>query len=137
MAIVRTTPKETNTGGTGPNGSGAGASAGATAAPLDRTRSVLQQAPARPVTRQPGARPIAPGRTQTPAQTGGAPSAFLNDTITELRRVVWPTRAEVQAGTIVTIGLLIFFALYIFGLDYITNWLFHAIGLYPPTTNVT
>lgn len=130
MAIVRTTPKESNTSGTGPNGNGASSAA----APIDRTKSVVQQSANRTVARQPGTRPAVANRAQAPAKTGSKPSAFISDTMTELRRVVWPTKAEVQAGTIVTVGLLVFFSLYIFGLDYLTNWLFHAIGLYPPST---
>ena len=122
MAIVRTTPKETNNTGSTPNG---------TTAPLDRTKSVAAQAVAKAPVRPVGGRPMVANRGQVAVKPGGAPSTFLNDTVTELKRVVWPTRAEVQAGTIVTIGLLIFFSIYIFGLDYLANWLFHALGLYP------
>ena len=132
MAIVRTTPKESNTSGTGPNGNGA-ATNGA-AVPIDRTKSVVPQAQARTVARTPGARPAVANRAQMQAKTGSTPQAFVNDTMTELRRVVWPSKAEVQAGTIVTIGLLFFFSIYIFGLDYLVHWLFVLIGLYPPNS---
>jgi preprotein translocase SecE subunit len=56
--------------------------------------------------------------------------SLISDTRAELNRVVWPTLEEVRSGTIVTIGLLIFFGLYIFVLDYAAEWLFHAMGMY-------
>ncbi|HVF10902.1 MAG TPA: preprotein translocase subunit SecE, partial [Abditibacteriaceae bacterium] len=77
---------------------------------------------ARPVT----GRTLAPSRTQAPAKRGD----FFKDTAAELRRVVWPPRAQVRSGTIVTIGLLIFFGLYISGLDRLIEGVFSAIGLY-------
>jgi preprotein translocase SecE subunit len=116
MAIVRTTRKETNTTGAAPPASKAKPvvkSAGGAASRLDR-RAVQSRTVAQP--------------------KSGDAGRFINETTTELRRVVWPTREEVRAGAIVTIGLLIFFAFYIFALDYIANWLFHALGLYPPPT---
>ena len=70
-------------------------------------------------------------RAAAPARTGDA-GRFISETTTELRRVVWPSREQVRAGTVVTIGLLIFFALYIFALDYIAHWLFAVLGFYPP-----
>lgn len=57
--------------------------------------------------------------------------AFVQDTIAELKRVVWPTREQVRSGVIVTIGLLVFFSLYIFGLDRLFSAIFTALGLYP------
>ena len=113
MAIVRTTRKETNTTGAAPPASKARPSvkSAGTASRLER-RGVQNRAPAQ-------------------AKSGDA-GRFINETTTELRRVVWPTREQVRAGAVVTIGLLIFFAFYIFALDYIANWLFHAMGLYPP-----
>lgn len=63
----------------------------------------------------------------------GAPTAssktFFQDTITELKRVVWPSREHCVAGTIVTIGLLIFFSLYIYGLDSLITVLFDLLEL--------
>ena len=63
-----------------------------------------------------------------------SPGTFIQDTRTELAKVKWPTRDEVQNGTIVTVGLLIFFALCIFGADSVVGWLFHALGLNPGLT---
>jgi preprotein translocase SecE subunit len=102
--------------------------------PADRTRSVVdgrkteagRSALDRPAPRGPAARPGAAG-----AQVGqGSVRSLISDTRAELNRVVWPTLEEVRSGTIVTIGLLIFFGLYIFVLDYAAEWLFHAMGMY-------
>jgi preprotein translocase subunit SecE len=54
---------------------------------------------------------------------------FLQETLVELKRVVWPTREQVFSGTVVTIMLLIFFGAYIYGLDLFVKWLFTIIGL--------
>ena len=78
------------------------------------------------------ARP-ATGRALAPSR-GQAPKGLLEslkDTYAELHRVVWPTRDTVQSGAIVTIGLLIFFGFYIYGLDRAIEWVFRAIGMYP------
>jgi preprotein translocase SecE subunit len=68
---------------------------------------------------------------------GGAPLAasddsrsFVSDTLAELKRVVWPSKDEVVAGTVVTIGMLLFFSLYIFGLDKLASSFFKALGFY-------
>ena len=140
MAIVRTTPKETNTGGTVPPtvDTPAAGSPGASAQNIDKTKSVVAQrannAAARATASRtgPAARPVA-RRAAAGSQVvanRGASKPFVHDTIAELRRVVWPDREKVRAGTLVTIGLLIFFGLYISGLDLAANWLFHALGLY-------
>jgi len=71
-------------------------------------------------------RTLAPSRSQAPAK----PGAFINDTMAELRRVVWPPRDQVRSGTIVTIGLLLFFGCYIYGLDRVIEWIFQSLGLY-------
>lgn len=119
MAIVRTT-KETNTGGTAPP------------APSDKTKSVVAQTAVRTPARQPMRRPVvAPG---TQVQKRGAGRDFITDTWAELHRVVWPTWREVEAGSIVTIGLLIFFAAYIYILDIAARWALAGIGLLPKGT---
>ncbi|HEX8833220.1 MAG TPA: preprotein translocase subunit SecE [Abditibacteriaceae bacterium] len=105
MAIVRTTNKETN----------------ATGAPTKNGTAV-----------RPAGRPL-PSR-QSAATRPGNSSQFIAETQTELRRVVWPTKEEVRSGTIVTVGLLIFFALYVFALDIIAERLFLALGLYGTPT---
>jgi preprotein translocase SecE subunit len=106
--------------------------------PADRTRSVVhgrktaagRAALERQAPRGPAARPGAAG-----AQTGSSDvRSLISDTRAELNRVVWPTLEEVRSGTIVTVGLLIFFGLYIFVLDYAAEWLFHAMGMYARST---
>ena len=69
---------------------------------------------------------------RAPAKPSGE---FINETQAELRRVVWPTRDEVRAGTIVTILMLGFFALYVSGLDLLVERIFQAIGLLPTVTS--
>ena len=83
--------------------------------------------PSKSIARATAGRTLAPSRSQAPAK----PRDFINDTVAELRRVVWPPREQVRSGTIVTIGLLIFFGFYIYGLDRAIEWVFRAIGMYP------
>jgi len=47
---------------------------------------------------------------------------FLRDVRAEMRRVSWPTTNEVRNTTIITLIAVIFFALYLFGVDRI--WAF-------------
>jgi preprotein translocase subunit SecE len=42
---------------------------------------------------------------------------FIRDTRAEMRRVSWPTAAEVKNTTIITLVAVVFFALYLFGVD--------------------
>ena len=42
---------------------------------------------------------------------------FLHDVRTELRRVSWPTADHVRNTTIITLVAVVFFALYLFGVD--------------------
>lgn len=125
MAIVKTTNRE--------EGSGSEGDSTRIAAPVDRTKSVVNQG-AKPLTRPTRSAGV-PMRQQTSgvsAPTG--PKDFVNDTVAELKRVDWPTCAERTAGTIVTIGLLIFFSLYIYGLDSGVRLLFIALGILPADT---
>lgn len=100
MAIVRTTSKETGTTGSAPP-------------------SVRPKAPDNNASRLANGRAMS-NRAVSPANPANS-GQFLADTRKELSRVVWPTREEVRSGTIVTIGLLLFFALYIFGLDLVAE----------------
>ena len=106
--------------------------------PVDRTKSAVHGkntaatvAGRAPLERQGPRGPVA--RTSVAAQQQSGPTnarTLVEDTRAELKRVVWPTNEEVRAGTIVTVGLLIFFSLYIFVLDSAANWVFEALGLY-------
>ena len=82
--------------------------------------------PSKDVPAKPGARP---GGVQVRPAPAVNSKTFLQDTITELKRVVWPSQEQRIAGTIVTIGLLIFFSLYIYGLDRLISVVFNALGL--------
>jgi len=42
---------------------------------------------------------------------------FLRDTRAEMRRVSWPTPNEVKNTTIITLIAVVFFAVYLFGVD--------------------
>ena len=103
---------------------------------VDRTKSAVagrntaaNAASRAPLERAMPRAPMArPGSGQ--AVASGDARSFIADTQAELKRVVWPTREEVRAGTIVTVMLLVFFSLYIFALDFGADWLFHAMGLY-------
>ncbi len=48
---------------------------------------------------------------------------FLRDTRAEMRRVSWPTLNEVKNTTIITLIAVVFFALYLFGVDRIWTFL--------------
>lgn len=102
MAIVRTTTKDSST---------------TTSVAPDKTKPVAGRAA-----------PVLPNRTLAP-RSGNAGS-FFAETRAELLKVKWPTRDEVRSGTIVTIGLLVFFAFFIFGADTVVTWLFNVLGLY-------
>ena len=124
MAIVKTTTRET--GKTGSSGEST------PTVPLDKTKSVVRQGGS------PTGRPTrTPGVIQRPQQTTSKPASpkdFVSDTITELKRVVWPTKEERISGTIVTIGLLVFFSIYIAGLDTLARMVFIGLGILPPDT---
>ena len=50
-------------------------------------------------------------------------SQFLRDTRAEMRRVSWPTPTEVKNTTIITLVAVVFFALYLFGVDRVWSFL--------------
>ena len=102
MAIVRTTTKDVGT---------------TTPATPDKTKPVAGRAA-----------PVLPNRTIAPRPNNAG--SFIAETRAELLKVKWPTRDEVRSGSIVTIGLLVFFALFIFGADTVVTWLFDVLGLY-------
>lgn len=56
------------------------------------------------------------------------PVSFVEAMIAEVRRVVWPTGADVCAASIVTVGLLGFLTIYIQGLTVAAQVLFGALG---------
>ncbi len=48
---------------------------------------------------------------------------FLKDVRSELKKVTWPSRAEVTSTTIVVIAATIFFGFYLFLMDLVFSWL--------------
>jgi preprotein translocase subunit SecE len=50
-------------------------------------------------------------------------SQFVRDTRAEMRRVSWPTANEVKNTTIIILIAVIFFAIYLFGVDRIWSFL--------------
>jgi preprotein translocase subunit SecE len=48
---------------------------------------------------------------------------FLKDVRSELKKVTWPSRTEVNSTTIVVIAATIFFGFYLFFMDVIFSWL--------------
>jgi len=53
---------------------------------------------------------------------GSATWSLLKESRTEIRRVVWPTRAETNQTTLVVLGLVILFSLVLWGLDSLLSW---------------
>ena len=61
---------------------------------------------------------------------------FMRDTRAEMKRVSWPSAREVKNTTIITIIAVIFFALYLSGIDLVIvqlgrfgGWLLSLVGL--------
>ena len=50
-------------------------------------------------------------------------SQFVRDTRAEMRRVSWPTATEVKNTTIITLIAVVFFAIYLFGVDRVWSFL--------------
>ena len=50
-------------------------------------------------------------------------ATFLRDTRAEMRRVSWPTFNEVKNTTIITLVAVVFFSLYLFGVDRVWSFL--------------
>lgn len=49
--------------------------------------------------------------------------AFLKEVRAELKKVVWPTRRQLIRYTLVVIGISLFFAIYLGGIDMLLSWL--------------
>jgi preprotein translocase subunit SecE len=52
---------------------------------------------------------------------------FLKDVRSELKKVTWPSRAEVTSTTVVVIAATIFFGFYLFLMDLVFSWLISKI----------
>jgi len=77
----------------------------------DDENEISESLPERAPAARPGkARAHSSGLFQRTAQ-------FLRDTRAEMRRVSWPTANEVKNTTIITLIAVVFFAIYLFGVD--------------------
>jgi preprotein translocase subunit SecE len=58
---------------------------------------------------------------------------FLSEVRNELKRVTWPSQAEVYATTVVVILVSVFFGLYLFSIDLVfqrvVGWIFTQFGV--------
>ena len=63
----------------------------------------------------------ADGGAVSPARGPGRLFEFIGEVRAELKRVTWPSRAEVYATTIVVILTSLVFGLYLFGIDLLLN----------------
>ena len=67
------------------------------------------------------------GRRELGAKSGpgflARTAQFLRDTRAEMRRVSWPTANEVKNTTIITLIAVVFFAIYLFGVDRVWSFL--------------
>ena len=60
-------------------------------------------------------------------RAGRAIARFFRDTRGEMKKVVWPSRKQIINNTIVVLVFVVIMALFIFGLDYLFNWLLNLI----------
>ncbi len=58
---------------------------------------------------------------------GSATWSLLKEARTEIRRVVWPTRAETNQTTLVVLGIVIFFAFVLWLLDSSLSWVVKSV----------
>ena len=66
-------------------------------------------------------------RSRTGGGGGGGMTQFPRDVALEMRRVSWPTRAEVASTTVVVLIAVVFFGLYIWGVDSLLAYVFTAL----------
>ena len=75
---------------------------------------------------KPAPRPAAPA-TKSGRRRWGSPIQFLRDVRLEMKKVTWPTRAEVTSTTVVVMIAVVFFAAYLWGVDNLLELFFHQI----------
>jgi len=57
----------------------------------------------------------------------GELKSFFAEVRSELKKVTWPSRTEVQNTTLVVILTTIFFGFYLYGLDIVFSWLMRSV----------
>jgi preprotein translocase subunit SecE len=55
------------------------------------------------------------------------PADFVREVRGELKKVAWPTRAEVIRYSIIVLVALVVFTLAVFGVDYVFEWFFRLV----------
>ena len=55
------------------------------------------------------------------------PADFVREVRSELKKVSWPTRAEVIRYSVIVFVALVVFTLFVFGIDYVFEWVFRFI----------
>ena len=55
---------------------------------------------------------------------------YIKGAIDELKKVVWPTRSELIQHTLVVVGLSLFLALFLGGVDYVLSFVLEKLVFY-------
>jgi len=71
-------------------------------------------------------KPPAP-RTRASKAGGGGPIQFLRDVQLEMKRVSWPSRSEVISTTVICLIAVVFFGLYLWGVDSLLSLFFSTL----------
>ena len=68
-----------------------------------------------------------PPAPRTRIAGGGGPGGFIRDVNLEMKRVSWPTRSEVLSTTVVVLIAVVFFGLYLWGVDSLLTLIFTSL----------
>jgi preprotein translocase subunit SecE len=71
--------------------------------------------------------PPAPRARTSKSGGGGGPIQFARDVQLEMKRVSWPSRSEVATTTVICLIAVVFFGLYLWGVDSLLALFFHTI----------
>ena len=63
-------------------------------------------------------------RTQGSARRRGGPVQFVRDVQLEMKRVSWPSRSEVVSTTVICLLAVVFFGLFLWGVDSLLSLFF-------------
>jgi preprotein translocase subunit SecE len=66
-------------------------------------------------------------RTRASKGGGGGPIQFVRDVQLEMKRVSWPSRSEVVSTTIICLIAVLFFGLYLWGVDSLLSLFFNTL----------
>ncbi len=68
-----------------------------------------------------------PPAPRTSVFGGGGPVQFVKDIRLELKKVSWPSRSEVASTTVVVLIAVVFFSIYLWGVDLLLETFFNQI----------